>query len=223
MLTSSGNTVNNLRFVGNLGYYNEAALSLQYLRARYYQPSTGRFLSLDPLRDGVNWYVYVVNNSPNSVDPTGRQGIWPPIFWPRPRPRYKGIVRNCPTPRCDPVQERERIRERIKDLKDMLRVKPPPAWGGEGGTAPAWTTCICEDGVLKAITVCEPSFAKLPGCVQKCGLQHEQTHRHQCKVRGQNRFWELYRSNPWNLEDDAYKREVKCLEKLLKPRRWWEL
>ncbi len=53
-LTSSGTTVNNLRFVGNLGYYNESALSLQYLRARYYQPSTGRFVSVDPKRDGVN-------------------------------------------------------------------------------------------------------------------------------------------------------------------------
>ncbi len=43
-LTSSGATVNNLRFVGNLGYYNESALALQYLRARYYQPA----VSVDP-------------------------------------------------------------------------------------------------------------------------------------------------------------------------------
>ena len=28
-LTSSGSTVSNLRFVGNLGYYNESALALQ--------------------------------------------------------------------------------------------------------------------------------------------------------------------------------------------------
>ncbi len=34
LLTSTGTTVNNFRFVGNLGYYNESALSLQYLRAR---------------------------------------------------------------------------------------------------------------------------------------------------------------------------------------------
>jgi len=70
-LTSSGATVNNFRFVGNLGYYNEAALALQYLRARYYQPSTGRFVSVDPIRDGLNWYVYVANNPTNSVDPSG--------------------------------------------------------------------------------------------------------------------------------------------------------
>ena len=70
-LTNSGNTVNNLRFVGNLGYYNEAALSLQYLRARYYQPSTGRFVSVDPIRDGLNWYAYVSNSPVNMVDPSG--------------------------------------------------------------------------------------------------------------------------------------------------------
>ncbi len=51
-LASTGATTNNLRFVGNLGYYNEASLSLQYLRARYYQPGAGRFISLDPLPTG---------------------------------------------------------------------------------------------------------------------------------------------------------------------------
>jgi len=71
LLTSTGNTVNNLRFVGNLGYYNEAALALQYLRARYYEPGSGRFISVDPVRDGLNWYVYVSNSPVNMVDPSG--------------------------------------------------------------------------------------------------------------------------------------------------------
>ncbi len=70
-LTNSGATVNNLRFVGNLGYYNESALSLQYLRARYYQPSTGRFVSVDPKRDGVNWYLYAHSRPTLSTDPSG--------------------------------------------------------------------------------------------------------------------------------------------------------
>ena len=69
--TSTGSTVNNLRFVGNLGYYNESALSLQYLRARYYQPGTGRFISVDPIRDGLNWYAYVSNSPVTMVDPSG--------------------------------------------------------------------------------------------------------------------------------------------------------
>ena len=32
-----------------------------YLRNRYYQPVTGRFSQLDPIRDGLNWYAYCVN------------------------------------------------------------------------------------------------------------------------------------------------------------------
>ena len=29
--------------------------------APYYDPSTGRFISEDPIRDGLNWYVYCEN------------------------------------------------------------------------------------------------------------------------------------------------------------------
>ncbi len=76
-LTSSGVTVNNLRFVGNLGYYNEAALSLQYLRARYYQPTTGRFISVDPVPGypldpiTLHQYLYAANKPVNIIDPSG--------------------------------------------------------------------------------------------------------------------------------------------------------
>lgn len=69
-LTSSGATANNFRFVGNLGYYNEAALSLQYLRARYYQPSTGRFISPDSARPEPE-YLYASNMPVNRTDPSG--------------------------------------------------------------------------------------------------------------------------------------------------------
>ena len=33
-----------------------------YLRARYYDSATGRFTSEDPIKDGLNWYVYCGNN-----------------------------------------------------------------------------------------------------------------------------------------------------------------
>ena len=69
-LTSSGNTTNNFRFVGNLGYYNESALSLQYLRARWYQSETGRFVSVDPVFS-VNVYIYAQNSPLTKSDPSG--------------------------------------------------------------------------------------------------------------------------------------------------------
>ncbi|MGH9199392.1 MAG: RHS repeat domain-containing protein, partial [Acidimicrobiia bacterium] len=50
-----------LGFIGVGGYY---------LRARYYDPYTGRFLSRDPLPGG-NPYGYVGNNPVNLIDPYG--------------------------------------------------------------------------------------------------------------------------------------------------------
>jgi RHS repeat-associated protein len=41
---------------------------LEYLRARYYDPQIGRFLSADPLGGG---YPYVGNNPANGLDPSG--------------------------------------------------------------------------------------------------------------------------------------------------------
>jgi len=50
-----------------------APQSPSYYRARYYDPSAGRFLSEDPIQfaGGVNLYRYVSNNSANFRDPLG--------------------------------------------------------------------------------------------------------------------------------------------------------
>ena len=42
-----------------------------YLRARYYAPSTGRFVTEDPIRSGLNWYTYCGNNPIRYIDPSG--------------------------------------------------------------------------------------------------------------------------------------------------------
>jgi RHS repeat-associated protein len=46
---------------------------LYYYRARYYNPSVGRFISQDPtgLRGGINAYVYAGDNPTNFTDPLG--------------------------------------------------------------------------------------------------------------------------------------------------------
>jgi RHS repeat-associated protein len=71
---SSGSTSNAYRFVGRVGYYFDAALTGYYLRARHYDPVTGRFRTRDPLGWALadaNMYLYVGNNPTVFTDPGG--------------------------------------------------------------------------------------------------------------------------------------------------------
>ena len=61
----------NHKFVGSLGHTSENESGLIYMRARYYDPAIGRFISEDPGRNGANWYVYCDNNPVNLVDVNG--------------------------------------------------------------------------------------------------------------------------------------------------------
>ncbi|MBP7263999.1 MAG: RHS repeat-associated core domain-containing protein [Spirochaetia bacterium] len=56
------------RFTGK-DWDEEAGLC--YFNARWYDPELGRFITEDPIRDGVNWYGYVNNRPLNLVDPSG--------------------------------------------------------------------------------------------------------------------------------------------------------
>jgi len=73
----SGSTLLPFRFVGRLGYYDGLVPGLLYLRARWYQPATGRFTSRDPLGSalrgspGAGRYAYVANKPVGTADPTG--------------------------------------------------------------------------------------------------------------------------------------------------------
>ena len=55
----------------SIGEYFDAESGNIYLRNRYYAPSTGRFISEDPIRDGTNWYAYANNNPVMYIDPWG--------------------------------------------------------------------------------------------------------------------------------------------------------
>ena len=51
-------------------YYDEETEFI-YLRARYYSPEIQRFISEDPIKDGINWYAYCGNCPVNYIDPFG--------------------------------------------------------------------------------------------------------------------------------------------------------
>lgn len=65
-------TTNPFRYCGE--YYDEES-GMVYLRNRYYNSTTGRFISEDPIKDGVNWYVYAEDNPVNMWDPNGLASI----------------------------------------------------------------------------------------------------------------------------------------------------
>ena len=59
---------NPIRYAGE--YFDDES-GMIYLRARYYQPEVGRFISEDPAKDGMNWYGYCAGNPVNYIDFTG--------------------------------------------------------------------------------------------------------------------------------------------------------
>jgi RHS repeat-associated protein len=75
---SPGSSANPFQFTGQ---QTDVDSGLQYLRARYYDPSTGRFLGRDPAPTPMsspmagNPYAYVGNNPSSWVDPSG---LWCP-------------------------------------------------------------------------------------------------------------------------------------------------
>jgi RHS repeat-associated protein len=74
---STGTLTNTFRFTGR---ESDSETALRYYRARYYDPTVGRFMSEDPIRfdGGADFYTYVENDPTNFADPLGLYTIAPP-------------------------------------------------------------------------------------------------------------------------------------------------
>jgi len=70
LTASTGSVTNSFRYTGREW---DSETNLYYYRARYYDPISGRFLSEDPMGfgAGVNFYLYVLGNPVNYIDPYG--------------------------------------------------------------------------------------------------------------------------------------------------------
>ncbi|MEJ5255826.1 MAG: RHS repeat-associated core domain-containing protein [Acidimicrobiales bacterium] len=86
--------------LGYTGQYTDPETGYQYLRNRYYDPTTGQFLTRDPITPLTRSpYAYVGGNPLNMTDPTG---LWP----------WDGLcIQNPfalddPDPNCDTIAEK---------------------------------------------------------------------------------------------------------------------
>ena len=84
VLDADGNEITDPDHIGNLnpfryrGYFFDKETGLYYLKSRYYDPETGRFLNADTVEyldpesiQGLNLYAYCANNPVMNVDPSG--------------------------------------------------------------------------------------------------------------------------------------------------------
>ena len=82
-VATTGSSASPFGFAGQHGYQEDADSGLKLLGHRYYDASTGRFLTRDPIKDGRNWYGYCEGNPVSNIDDDGNQvrPIRPPITW----------------------------------------------------------------------------------------------------------------------------------------------
>jgi len=73
--SSSGGAGTSSAYVGNLGHVSDLETGLIYMRARYYAPWAGRFISEDSKREGVNWFRYGEGNPVRFADYTGENAL----------------------------------------------------------------------------------------------------------------------------------------------------
>lgn len=73
-LASTGSWKGTFGYAGGFGYQADSS-GLKLLGHRYYDPSVGRFLTRDPIKDGRNWYVYCGNNPLTKHDWNGLEDI----------------------------------------------------------------------------------------------------------------------------------------------------
>ncbi len=69
--TQTGSSSNTFKYVASIGHSTDEETGLIYMRARYYAPSLGRFITEDAAQHRANWFTYASGNPTNRIDPDG--------------------------------------------------------------------------------------------------------------------------------------------------------
>jgi RHS repeat-associated protein len=73
--TQSGSSSNKFKYVASIGHPTDEETGLIYMRARYYEPGVGRFISEDPGKHRINWFIYADNSPTGRIDPNGKESL----------------------------------------------------------------------------------------------------------------------------------------------------
>jgi len=195
-LTASTGTISNpFRYTGR---EFDSETGIYYYRARFYDPTSGRFMSEDSARfdQGGNFYVYVSNTPTLFIDPTG-------------------LAKCCPSSNADQIQkDADNARRRLWALENTGTAVLPTDTGANVG---AMTGCL-YGGVVKGTNIRIPNQyvidvrtdpAKDP-CGYECQLAHERVYGSQCMALGAG-FVSMSEAQK---EIPAYMMELGCLLKM---------
>ncbi|MBI1755815.1 MAG: RHS repeat-associated core domain-containing protein [Fimbriimonas ginsengisoli] len=69
--SATGSSPTPFGYAGDYGYHEDSDSGLKLLGHRYYDQSTGGFLTRDPEGDGRNWYAYARARPSGYIDPSG--------------------------------------------------------------------------------------------------------------------------------------------------------
>jgi RHS repeat-associated protein len=149
-------------YVGAHGYQahtwhdeEDAWFPFQHVGARYYDPSTGRFLQRDPIgiQGGLNVYVYVDNNPMKFIDPLGYSKLWDKV-------------------KDGANKAWDKTKEVAEDLWDVAKELPPyifPSSPIPAEAAPGIANCYMNDALRRHVLeqhvdTGQPDLENCPAC-----------------------------------------------------------
>ncbi len=97
VLNRTGTLTNPHTYIGKERYYRMPNASLYHLGFRDYAAGVGRFVTLDPQRDGTNWFAYVGSAPSHAADPSGATVVIPPWLIPDEETLWRCLEGACPS------------------------------------------------------------------------------------------------------------------------------